>query len=454
MSGELGDQPVGNRPHAFILFARLLRRGIHLSQGIVVRSRSRAGPGLLGGAVIRGGLRRHDRRLVFRPDIAPFDPQGPRAVNADKRAGASDLGRVEDDRTLLKGRERRLDLRQPLVDLLRDLVRFGVALLELVELGPEGVVGGRLLRGQRALLAGETAEIVGVAIGEVGCDLDPFPAFGANGLRVTVELFRDQPVQQARVLQPAAVIRIEEVAQDDPARELIGLNADELRPLVGRPHRPFRQHPADLVGLLGIGTLQGFPHLLLTRVVGIDGERHELIEAHAVLGIDFEQCRRYCGETQPLAHHRDRDEERRRDLLLGLALLAQRKERTELVERMQRRALDVLGEAVFLGEAVRSHHAGDRGGAGEPLLLDQEFERPKAAASGRNLEHAGLGALVVEDRPDGEALQQRAAGDVFRKLLDRDARLDAADIGLAQDQPVERDVARTRECDLRYGLRH
>ena len=35
-----------------------------------------------------------------------------------------------------------------------------------------------------------------------------------------------------------------------------------------------------------------------------------------------------------------------------------------------------------------------------------------------NLEHAGLGALVVEDGPDGKALQQRAAGDVFRKLLD------------------------------------
>ena len=137
-----------------------------------------------------------------------------------------------------------------------------------------------------------------------------------------------------------------------------------------------------------------------------------------------------------------RDEERRRDLLLGLALLAQREKRAELVERMKRRALDVLGEAVFLGEPLGAHHAGDRGGAGEPLLLDQEFERPEAAAAGRDLEHAGLGALVVEDRPDGEALQQRAPGDVLGKLLDRDARLDAADIGLAQDQPVERDVAR------------
>ena len=85
---------------------------------------------------------------------------------------------------------------------------------------------------------------------------------------------------------------------------------------------------------------------------------------------------------------------------------------------MERSALDVLGEAVFLGEPFRPHHAGDWRVAGEPFLLDQEFERPEAAAAGGHLEHAGLGALIVEDRPDGEALQQRAASDVFRKLLD------------------------------------
>ena len=70
---------------------------------------------------------------------------------------------------------------------------------------------------------------------------------------------------------------------------------------------------------------------------------------------------------------------------------------------MERGALNVLGEAVFLGEPLGAHHAWDRGGAGEPLLLDQEFQRPEAAAAGRNLEHPGLGALVVEDRPDAAA---------------------------------------------------
>ena len=104
-------------------------------------------------------------------------------------------------------------------------------------------------------------------------------------------------------------------------------------------------------------------------------------------------------------HHGDGDEERRRDLLLGLAFLAQREKRPELVEGMQRGALDVFREAVLLGEPVDPHDAWDWGGAGEPFLLDQQFERPEAAAAGGDLEHAGLSAIVVEDGPDGEALQ-------------------------------------------------
>ena len=242
---------------------------------------------------------------------------------------------------------------------------------------------GDLVLGERALLADEPAEIVGVAVREIGRDLDPFPAFGADRVGFAVELLRDEAVEQGRVLQPAAVVRVEQIAQDDAACGLISLDADELRPLVGGAHRALGQHAADLVRLLGIGPLQGLPHLLLARMVGIDRERHQLIQGHAVLGIDVEQLRRHRGEAQPLPHDRDRDEERRRDLLLGLALLAQREKRAELVERMQRGALDVLGEAVFLGEPFGPHDAGDRGGAGEPLLLDQEFERPEAAAAGR-----------------------------------------------------------------------
>ena len=88
----------------------------------------------------------------------------------------------------------------------------------------------------------------------------------------------------------------------------------------------------------------------------------------------------------------------------------------------------------------------------EALLLHEELERAVAPAAGRDFEHAGLDAVVVENRPDGEALQEPAAGDVLGELLDRDARLDAPDIRLAQHELVEGNVARRAEGDLLGGF--
>ncbi|WP_247391987.1 hypothetical protein [Bradyrhizobium sp. 35] len=67
-----------------------------------------------------------------------------------------------------------------------------------------------------------------------------------------------------------------------------------------------------------------------------DGEGHQLLKRHAVLGIDVEQRGRNRGESQALLHHVDRGEEAGGDVLFGLALLAQSLERAELVERVQR----------------------------------------------------------------------------------------------------------------------
>ena len=217
--------------------------------------------------------------------------------------------------------------------------------------------------GQRHLLAAEPAQPVGVAVGEVGGDLDPLPAFGTDGLCFPLQLRGDEPVEQRRVLQPAAVVGLEQVAQHDAAGGLVVGDADEPRPPVGGTHRVLREHPADLVRLPRGHALQRLPHLLLARVVGIDRERHQLVERHAVLGIDLQQLRRDRRQPQALAHDGDRDEERRGDLLLGLPLLAQRQECAELVERVQRGPLHVLGEAVLLGDAAGADDAGDRRGA-------------------------------------------------------------------------------------------
>ena len=53
-----------------------------------------------------------------------------------------------------------------------------------------------------------------------------------------------------------------------------------------------------------------------------------------------------------------------------------------------------------------------------------------------------------------QALDQAAPGDGLGQFLNRDARLDAAHIGLAEGQRVERDVARGGEGDLLRGIGH
>ena len=91
------------------------------------------------------------------------------------------------------------------------------------------------------------------------------------------------------------------------------------------------------------------------------------------------------------------------------------------------------------GTGLRLRHA---------LLLHQQLQRAVAPAAGRNLVHAGLGAIGVAHRPHAEALQQAAAGDVLGQVLDRNAGLDAANIGLGKNELVERNVLGPAQGDL------
>ena len=115
---------------------------------------------------------------------------------------------------------------------------------------------------------------------------------------------------------------------------------------------------------------------------------------------------------------------------------------------MKRRALDILGEAIFLSDSAFTNDTRDGRRLGQALLLHQEFKRPIAAAAGGNLEHTGLVALGVANRPHRDALQQGATGDVLGQLLDRDAGLDPPHVGLTEQELVERDIPGRTEDDL------
>jgi hypothetical protein len=343
--GQLADEPIRQRLNGVVLI--LLRlglttdrddRALDIRRGqFVAFARTAVGLSL---AIAANA----DGRLVFRPDVAAIDRKPAIRVDADEHAGAADLSRIIADRTVLEGGERRFDFAETSIDFVRQLIGVLVFGLELGVLGVQHVDRRLFLDSEIRRRAFEFAQMVGVAEREIDIDLDPLPALGGDLLRFGFQLFCDHAVEEADILQPAAVILLEEIAQDDTARLLIGFEADEQGALVRRARGAFRQQPADLIRLLAVGALKRLPDLLLTRVIVRHGERHELFERHTVLGIDVEQLVGDSGEPQPLFHHVHPDEERGGDLFLGLAVLAQCLEGAELIERMERSAMDVLSQ--------------------------------------------------------------------------------------------------------------
>src|SRR4051794_11201799 len=89
----------------------------------------------------------------------------------------------------------------------------------------------------------------------------------------------------------------------------------------------------------------------------------------------------------------DRDEERSRDRLVRhSALLAQCPERAKLVQRMQRRTLDVLGQRGFPGgrAMVGLHNAGHRLRLAQAFSLDETLQGLEAPPARRDLEQLRL----------------------------------------------------------------
>ena len=386
--------------------------------------------------------------------MAAFDPQSATAVDADENPGAGYLGGIVDHRSIVEGLQRRLDFAEPVIDLVGELLGLGVFRLQRVELGAQRVAAGLLLLGEGDRLAGKVTQAGRVAVGELDGSVDPLPAFGTDRLGLGGELLDDEPVEQRRILQPATIVLFEEIAHDDTASRLIDGDADELRPLVRGADGAFGELAADVIGLLVIGARERLPNLLLAHMVVGNCEGHELLERHLVLGIEIEKLGRDGGELEALLHHAGGDEEACGDLLLAEARVAQGLEGAELIERMERDTLDILSQRIFRGDAAVVHHARYELGLGHALLLDQQLEGAEPPPARRDLVGAGFIAVGVAHRADAQALQQGAAGDVLRKLLDRDARLDAADIGLGQDQLVEGNVLRRAQDDLGIGTSH
>ncbi|KPH86919.1 hypothetical protein GLUCOINTEAF2_0204244 [Komagataeibacter intermedius AF2] len=223
-----------------------------------------------------------------------------------------------------------------------------------------------------------------------------------------MQFFHDQPVQNGRILQPAAVVSLEQVAHDVATRYDIGLQPDETGTGIRSPDGLSRQHAADDIGFAIMALGHDLPDLFLPRVVVADGKGHQLLQAHPILLIDFKQAVGHGHQTQALLDNSSCHEERSGDFLLGHAFFQHVTEGAKLVQRVQGQPLDVLGQRVILGENGRSGFAHDTGhgrGLRQFLLLHQQFKGTEAPSAGRDFVSAGLGPFAIKDRTDVQALQ-------------------------------------------------
>ena len=287
-----------------------------------------------------------------------------------------------------------------------------------------------------------------MAVRQVNRGLDPFPAFATDVARSGAQFVGHELVEKRRILHPATIVAVEQVAHDISTSGFVSGNPDKLRAPIPHIDTVFGQHPPNGMRLDMLAKPRVRPDMLLPCVIAADAERHQLIERHPVLAVNVEQGARHRSKAQPLFDDVDGCEEAGGDFFFGGASITQLLERPELVERMERHPHGVFNQGILLGTAAFAHHAGNGLVLRHSLARDQKFQGTETAPTGGHFELAGLLAVSVQHRTDVEALKQCPADNVIGQLADGHAALQAADIGLAEHQLVERDVARTAEREL------
>src|SRR6516165_2392367 len=163
----------------------------------------------------------------------------------------------------------------------------------------------------------------------------------------------------ADILKPTAVVVLKEVPQDAATCLLVGTESNEAHTAVGGADGRFRQHSPDLIGLIIAGAIDVFPDLLLSGMVSRDGKGHELLEGHAIFGIDLVQLPRHRRQPQPLLDDRRRHEMSSRNVFVAQPRITQSLESSELVQRMQPYGFVILRKRVILRDTTLANDAGN-----------------------------------------------------------------------------------------------
>ncbi len=212
--GQFAKQPIRQRLNDVVLIVFRLGLAADGDDDTLNRRRVVVDPNLLEiVAVFLTGL--DDWSFILGANIATIDLELAVVSDADKHPGPGDVGRIEDVRSRLERLKRGFDLAEALVDLVGQFVGIFVLRLKLIELGAQRFTRGTFVVGEIGRYAVELAQAVVVTVGEVHCDLDPFPALGGDMFRVGLQFFGDKGFEKPDIFKPATVVLLEEIAHDD-----------------------------------------------------------------------------------------------------------------------------------------------------------------------------------------------------------------------------------------------
>lgn len=157
MGRQLGDEAIGQRLDRIVLIVlRLGRLATYRDDGTLHDQFSRIAADFHAIPALRG-----DRRFVLGSDIAAIDVEAAVMGDTDEHASTADINGLVADRSRVKGGERRLDLAEALVDLVRQLTGALIFSLELLLLADEGINRRLFFGSQVECLALQFAQAAG-----------------------------------------------------------------------------------------------------------------------------------------------------------------------------------------------------------------------------------------------------------------------------------------------------
>ena len=227
------------------------------------------------------------RFLILGPDIAAFDVKRSFVTEADECPRPCDIFGIELGRPVGEGFNLAIKLFKSGLQFLGQFAVVVGLLRQFLALGAEEVVFFGFCVGECRGNGDNWPEAARVAVWKIDRRLHPFPALGADFLGLGSKPFFDETIEQIGILEPAAAITFEQIADDDAPCRFVRVGADEDRAAISGGNRGFSEQSPDGCGFSVPALYQQPADFELPLVIISNGKSHEFIEREFVFCVSL-----------------------------------------------------------------------------------------------------------------------------------------------------------------------